>query len=193
MILVDNLHNYFKNEFNLSKIESAKLKYSLEIIFNDLSKLLILFFFFSIVGKKSDFIYSAITLLLLRPFTGGLHFKTYYGCLFFTVVFFISCITFKNYFSINSLLIIFLLFIFLAAIILFFAPITSKSRPAYSDRKKQKFKLLSLIILFIHFFLFLFYKNNPYLMNSIWIMILQSIQLLIAKGVEIYEKNKIIT
>ncbi|NLL70630.1 MAG: accessory gene regulator B family protein [Epulopiscium sp.] len=189
MFFIDKLHDYFKNEFALSDVESAKLRYSLEILFNDLSKFLILFFLFSILGKKSDFIYSAIALLLIRPFTGGLHFKTYSGCLLFSILFFASSIALKNFLSLTSIMIS-LLFISSIIAIFIFAPISNKDRPIYDDKKKKKFRFIGVIIALFHFSSFFLYKKNPYLMNSIWIIVLQSIQLLIAKGGEMYEKNK---
>lgn len=185
---MDKLVDYFEREFELSKIEKIKLKYSLEVLCNDISKILILLFMFSILGKAKEFIYSTIALLAIRPFTGGLHFKSYMGCLLFTGVFFITSINLNIYFHMDFLMPI--LFIFSCIIILTIAPIKSKNRPRYSYKKQLYFKFLGLSIVVIHFIAYTITNENPYLRNSIWIFALQSIQLFIKKGVDIYEEKK---
>ena len=52
---MDSIVNYFEKEFNLSEIEKAKLEYSLNVLFTDISKLLILFIIF-LAGFKEDLI-----------------------------------------------------------------------------------------------------------------------------------------
>lgn len=100
MIFIDKLHKYFEKEFNLSELAGIKLKYSLEIIFSELSKLFILFTLFSILRKKTDFFYSFLALFLIRTFTGGLHFKTYGKCLIFSGLFFYTSIFLKDFIAI---------------------------------------------------------------------------------------------
>lgn len=189
MIIVDKLHNYFEVRYNLSHLDSLKLKYSMEIVFNDLSKLAILFIIFSIAGYSSDFIYSVIALLTIRPFTGGLHLKSYTQCILFTGAFFTISILLKNHIFITQN-IFFLLIIISALIIIIFAPIVGENRPTFSKRKLYQFKLTGLIILILHLIVYLHIKNHPYIINSIWVMVLQSIQILIARGIKRYEDEK---
>ena len=63
---MDSIVNYFEKEFNLSEIEKAKLEYSLNVLFTDISKLLILFIIFSIFGKVKEFLFSMLALLSIR-------------------------------------------------------------------------------------------------------------------------------
>ena len=83
MIIIDKLHKYFENEYELSQIDSIKLKYSLELVIGELSKLLILFFIFWVLDKATDFICSLLILMMIRVFTGGLHFKHYGICIIY--------------------------------------------------------------------------------------------------------------
>lgn len=184
MLLVDKLHSYFKREFELSDLDSKRIKYSLEFLYNDFSKALLLFIFFTIVGHPLDFLYAGLILLTMRIFTGGLHFKSYGGCLLFSLLFFITAIYLKNSFMLQSYMII-LIYIFSCLTIIGFAPIISKTRPQYSDSRKKRFKILGLVIFTIYFALYLFVnKYHPFLIYGIWVMALQSIQILIAKGVQ---------
>ncbi len=66
MILIDRLEKYFRDEFNLSEIECIKLKYSLGLVINEISKFFILFIMFSILRKRNDFVCSALSLFLIR-------------------------------------------------------------------------------------------------------------------------------
>lgn len=191
MILIDNIHKYFKNEFNLSELDSIKLRYSLELVIGDLSKYLILLCFFAILGRTTDYLYSSLALLMIRSFTGGLHFKTYMKCMIFTGFFFCISILLKTHISLNFT-ILSTLFIFSSFTIILFAPLCHKSRPDYPNQKRNQFKLLSIILLSFHFISYFFASKNPYLINSVWVMSLQSFQILIAKGVNIYEKRKFI-
>jgi accessory gene regulator B len=190
MILIDNLHKYFTNEFDLSELDSIKLRYSLELIISDLSKCIILLVLFSILGKTPDYVYSLLALLMIRSFTGGLHFKKYIGCMIFTGLFFCISILLKTHISLNFT-VLSTLFIFSSFTIIYFAPLCHKSRPNYSNQKRNKFKLISIILLSFHFISCFFASKNPYLINSVWVMSLQSFQILIAKGVNIYEKRKL--
>ncbi|MBU5310623.1 accessory gene regulator B family protein [Tissierella carlieri] len=86
MILIDRLHRYFQREFNLCELDSIKLRYSLEIIIGEVSKFIILIVLFWISSKVIDFIYCSSVLLVIRLFTGGLHFETYGRCLIFSCI-----------------------------------------------------------------------------------------------------------
>lgn len=188
---MEKLVNYFEEEFDLAAIDKSKLKYSLEVISNDISKLLILLVLFFMIGKTKDFLYSALALMTIRPFTGGLHFKTYFTCLVFSGMFFTTSIFLQSNISLNSnILLILLIFIFSFSTIFFVAPITSKNRPLYSKEKLLQFKIISLSVVMIHFMAYIILNKNPYLNNAIWVFVLQSIQLIIRKGVDFYEKKR---
>lgn len=182
MLLVDKLHNYFEEEFELSDMDSKKLRYSLEFIYNDLSKTLLLFLFFTILDFTLDFIYLSIIIFTIRIFTGGLHFKTYSGCLLFSLLFFVSAIYLKSNFILTDVIIVFM-YIFSLVTFIGLAPISSKTRPKYSKSKRRKFKILSILVITIYFVLNLYSNTDPYLIYGIWAMALQSLQIIIAKGV----------
>jgi accessory gene regulator B len=187
---MDSIVSYFEKEFELSEIDKAKLKYSLDVLFTDISKLLILLIIFSIFGKTEEFIFSVLALLTIRPFTGGLHFNTYLGCFLFTTLFFSSVIVLHSIVPLNNFLVFFFAFSFITMLCV--APIAHKNRPGYSKDKNNQFKILGLVVISIHFLSYLLAIKNPYLNISIWVITLQSIQLLIRKGVDMYEKRKII-
>lgn len=187
--IVDKIHNYFKNQIVLSELESIKLKYILEVILNDLSKIALLFLVFYFLNRQISFIYCLISLIPLRAYTGGIHYKTYIGCLVFSGVFFYISIFLSSHFS-PSYFIIIIQLMFSLLIIILLAPITSKNRPTYNKKKIMRFKFFSILIVLFHFTMYFSTKNNPYFIKSIWVITMQSVQLLIAKGGLLYENSK---
>lgn len=186
-LFMDSIIDYLEDEFQLSAIEKAKLKYSIDVLFADITKILILLVISAFLGKTKEYAFSVLVLSTIRPYTGGLHFKTYTGCLSFTGLFFTATIILNSRVSLNNLAPYFFVFSFITIFLL--APIISKNRPSYSNKKKLQFKILSLVIVSIHYIAYIM-VNNHYLSLSVWIILLQSIQLILGKGVEIYEKNK---
>lgn len=186
---VDKIHDYFASQVYLSENDSIKLKYILKVILNELSKLIILFFIFFMVNNGINYIYCLTSLIPLRTYIGGIHYKTYTGCLIFSGVFIYVSIYLSSHLSINYFTAM-IQFIFSLLIIVALAPIISKSRPIYNRRKKMYFKLISILIVLFHFTAYFSTKNNPYFTQSIWVITLQSIQLIIAKGGLLYENSK---
>lgn len=180
--------NYLSKDLNLLEDDQAKLLYSLRVIIGDLSKLVILYIVFFTVNRSAEYLMALLALSIIRLYTGGLHFKTYTGCLLFTFLFFASSIYLasSNLVSQSGLIVIELTSLFFIAL---FSPITSKNRPDYSAKKRLQFKIIGCIAVILHLIGFVATKNNPYFMISIWVIFLQSIQLMIAKGVENREKE----
>lgn len=187
--IIRKIHALFMATLILNDTDAIKLKYMLEIIINDLLKLTMMFFMFNLFGKAVSFMYCLITVSLIRTFTGGLHFKTFFGCLIFSSCFFSICICFINNVTITLPLLISLYF-FIFVTIIFLAPITPSQRPRFSAQKKFQFKLVGVIIVVFHFLLYLTINKNSYFVHSTWVLLFQSIQLLIAYGGIKYEHIK---
>lgn len=182
------MDRYFQKEFALGEEDRQKLRYALEIILNDCSKLILLFLVFSLLDAPVNFLYCFLTLSLLRPFTGGLHFKTYTGCILFSGAFFYLSIFLADAIPLDfSGAVIF--FLFSGLTMLSLAPIPAKTRPVHPPGKILKFKCFSMVIISFHFFMWLLTNNHPYFIHSVWVIALQSIQLFIGKGVLIYERQ----
>lgn len=172
----------------LTKEQNESLRYVLEVIIGELFKTIGLLVIFIIIDEVVYYLYTLITLLSIRPFSGGMHFKTFSGCTIFTAAFFLISLFISKRLSINYITAV-LIFVLSFLIIWMFAPITSSSRPKYGEHKQKTFRNKCLISIFIHCILYFGVNNYPYLQNAIWVILLNSIQLLIAKGGEIYEKK----
>lgn len=141
------MKNCSKENEVLQPYEIKLIKYTLNCLIFEFSKLIILLIFFYLHNSTKDFITSLLILLPLRWNSGGLHFQTYLGCLCWTLVFFITStlilpsieITYK------TTKILFYLCLFLHILI---APIPSAKRPSPTINLQRKCKIYSILFLF---------------------------------------------
>lgn len=185
------LDNYLDRNLSLTSDEHAKIKYVVQLIVGDLSKLLLMFVIFGFAGFWLEFLYAAIALSFFRVFTGGLHFKTYMGCFFFSILFFVAIIYLNHFVPLVNQSVINLALLNTTIMILL-SPMQSVTRPLPTKRKTILFKLIACMFILIHSIGFIASNQHPYFNISIWVILLQSIQLLIAKGKLYYEKKSII-
>ena len=176
-----------ENNNSLNKKDVLKIQYTLEVILGDLTKFIIIFLIFLLLKELPLFLLSFIILNSTRPLLGGIHCKTYYGCLICSLLYFIIVVLFTKFspiLNINFYMVFFFIF-FITTLI--FAPCRNEKRPV---KNKATLKILSLISL--TFWSILFFKlPNLQVCNCIFVSILfQIIQLIIVntKGVVINAK-----
>ena len=181
--------NYSKENLNFTNDQLEKMEYSFTVIITELEKIVMLFLIFSFFHKALELIIAMVTLMLIRPYTGGLHFKKFFSCFAFSLMVFSITIFGLTHITISYTA---LVFIYIASTMSFIilAPISSKTRPKYSKSKRMTFKFIAIFMTTLFFVAYIIlHKEYPYFNQSIWIIALQSIQLIIAKGVRSYEKN----
>lgn len=177
-----------QRSLNLSQEDHDKLNYSLQVILGEVSKLLILYTLFFLTNTHAEFIMAFLALTIVRANTGGLHFITYLGCLAFSFLFFTSAILLFRFadFTCPSMAMIGFAGLLTIGLI---SPITSPKRPNYCRAQRLRFRLIGCAAICFHLIGFLAIKNNPYFTMSMWVIFLQAIQLLIAKGGLQHEKE----
>lgn len=180
--------NYITKNLTLAEDDAHKLRYSLRMIIGDSSKLILLFILFWALNCQTAYVMSVAVLSLIRMFTGGLHFKTYSGCLLFSTLFFSACIYLANFYPVSRIGLLSIGAVSILGIVMF-SPVTSKNRPNYSPAKRLQFRIIGSTVAMLHLISFMATKNNPYFTIAVWVIFLQAIQLMIAKGVEYREKE----
>lgn len=175
-----NMNNSF------TQTELLEIRYSILAIGGDLSKLVILGFIFLKLGNFIPFLYAMITTIPLRIIIGGLHLKTYWNCLFFSLIYFGLLIVSSEWITYQYILYALPL---PSLVILMLAP----QIPLSSDRTlkipKVTTKALAFILIMIFSILFIIKKDPIYYIGPLSI-IFQSIQLILIKGVKSHEKHK---
>ena len=75
-----------QKRYDFTNYQIAQLKYTFTILFSELSKFVLISFFYR--NQLGVYLYALILLSVLRLSTGGLHAKTYWGCFLMSFIFF---------------------------------------------------------------------------------------------------------
>lgn len=157
--------NFIVSNLGLTDIyEIDKIRYGLEVFYGETSKILIMIIFAILLGKLPAFMLMITLLMLIRPYIGGSHAKSYFSCmvqsnLSFITIYYLSYIIPTINIYINAIFILF--FIIVART---FNPINPLRNTIVTQYKKIKFKdivTITLIFWFIisNLFLSKYYKN----------------------------------
>ena len=177
------MYALIQKKYGFTDYQIAQLKYTFTILFSEISKFVILAFLFR--NHIVMYLYAAVLLGILRPSSGGLHAKTYWGCLFMSFLFFCASIYLLPQIGITKIWMV-VLIIGCAAAIALVGPVESKYRKPPTDHMKKRLVAQSLIIILIHLILFCL-NDSEILAVGNWIIIVQVAQLTIAK---IYKEVK---
>ena len=172
-----------QKKYDFTDYQIAQLKYTLTILFSEISKFAIIAFLLR--DHITMFLYAAVLLGALHISTGGLHAKTYWGCLLMSFSFFFASIYLLPQIGIPKIWMA-VLIIGCAAAIGLIGPIESKYRKPLTDHAKKRLVAQSLIIILIHLILFCLNDSEILTVGS-WIIIVQVAQLTMAK---IYKEVK---
>lgn len=181
---MDALMQKVQNEFGYSDREISLIRYSLTAICYDFSKILIFSIFFYCTGKFIHFLFAVVPLILLRSKTGGIHFKTYLRCLFFSFAYLYSAINILPALIPLQPWAIYLILLLCAATDYIVGP-NSLNRKAKKDGAytKKAYHQTLLLIGFLTILIFLF-SANEFLLASFWTIVLHSIQLTITPSLK---------
>lgn len=144
--------------------EIDKIRYGLEVFYGETSKMLIMIIFAMLLDKLPAFMLMITLLMLIRPYIGGSHAKSYFSCmvqsnLSFIIIYYLSYIIPTINIFIN---VTFILFCIIVART--FKPINPLRNTVVTQYKRIKFKdivTITLIFWFIlsNLFLSKYYKN----------------------------------
>lgn len=167
-------------ETRFSEFELAKLKYIYLCFLHEGSKFVLMLLIFSITKMQQEYLLALVVLLSIRNFSGGIHLKTYFGCLVFTFSFLLLTIIFSENIVFNysmQNLILFFSILAMAAI----GPITSSNRPALTQKQNIVYRSIGCTMLTFYFILFVAMKTFPYRNLCFWVIVFQILQLVVAK------------
>ncbi len=168
---------FIQKRYGFTDYQIAQLKYTFTILFSELSKLVLISFFYH--NQIGTYFYALVLLSFLRLSTGGLHAKTYWGCFFMSFIFFCLAINLLPFINIPKAAIA-VFIIACMAVIYFTGPVASVFRTQPEGSMKKRLIAQSLIVIFIHLILFCTFDSKLLTVGS-WIIILQTGQLIVAK------------
>jgi len=157
----------------------VKIHYALDVIRNEVIKLVIIGIVFSLYGNLMEYIYSLAILLPLRTFSGGMHMKTNIGCFMFSLIFLMLPIKVLPRISLNIVEYFSLLIISITTISIL-SPIASYKRPIKTAARKDLLKKRALFCIAIEsiilFTLWLLAIQDYFIIGA-WIVTIHAIQL----------------
>lgn len=175
---MERIKAYFKKKYNLSGYQIAQIIFLFKTLGSELSKIVIMGLLF--FNHISHYFFALFIMLFLRCTTGGLHFYTYLGCLLTSIFYLGMAIYVLPHFILPQYIQLLLL---LLCILLcnYIGPITSKYRPKECESRFNKFKKIITMFIFIYALILYIIPENTYISVGFWVIILHSLQLLLAK------------
>lgn len=182
---MDALLSKIQQMYGYSDYEIAVIKYSITALFSELSKIIILCVFYTIIGKINLFIVFSIILIFLRLNGGGYHCKHYTTCLLLTAIISTSAIVFLPLIHIQNYTYVLLALTICLFINYLVGPVPSPFRPKPNSLLIKKCNNKSFITIFVFIIIVSIFNSNsmiqPYLNVGFWTIILHTLQLIIAK------------
>lgn len=172
------IRQLLKEKYHLSNYQIAQLAFLTKTFLSEISKMLIMGIIFH--KQLPLYFFTLFVMLILRCSTGGLHFYTYAGCLTASIVYIGLAIVLLP--TITLPLNMKTLLMLICIIVCYYVgPISSKYRPAYSKNFAKKCKYITSYFIFIYALVLYIIPESSFFISGFWIIILHSLQLLIAK------------
>lgn len=181
--------NRLQQEYGFSDYQVKLLRFSFTGILYDVSKTLIFIVYFTYIGKFPELIFALIPLILLRTRSGGIHFRKYWTCFFFSFLYLCLVIHVLPVVIPLHPLAVYPVLAVCAVADYLLGPNSLKEKVVVQDAalkddlknrlRKAKIECFQ-IVLIVAVLMFLF-PGNRYLIVSFWIVVVHAVQLIITK------------
>lgn len=179
-----SIHEYIVNKTTNYVIDNTSkktddeveiLKYGIEVIFMNVSKLLIIYILAYMLGYLFETLFVTIAFGLIRSFASGLHVKGFLKCLSFSIAIFTFVIVSGNL-IISSYILKIIISIILISGIYIYSPSDTQEKPYFDEENRQKLrKRASLVAIFYS----LIWINSIFASYSKYFMPILLIQLIL--------------
>lgn len=181
-------------EMNSDKeFAEIKIRYGLELLKNEIYKLVILLIFFLCIGMLPEYLFSLAILLPVRIYSGGLHMTGNISCFLFSFGFTVMsvCILPQIKTTASFDAVIYTIAFLLIAVLSPFSspkkPITTQSRYIFFKGMSCLMCAISIIILLVLYL----HGNTNFAHVGMWTIFLQSFQLLPAHILKKWRKENV--
>lgn len=171
------LYNIFKERYQLTEYQIAQLKFLFYTLFSEISKFTIMLILFH--RQFLLYLFTILLLCLIRISAGGFHCNTYVACLAFSISYVFLSMDILPMIEIAKIYRILMLAISIW-INFILAPLSSSKHTPLKAAAIYKYKRLSTSLLCVYLFLMLIIPENPYIISGFWVIILHTVQLLVA-------------
>lgn len=190
---MDTFFRKLQANYSLTDRDIKYLKFTFTALLYDISKMVLLFLFFFMIDETAAFLLCMTLLILLRGNHGGLHTKHYFSCFllsFFFLVFSI-CIM-PAILEVPKPLM--LLGLTLCIVINYYVgPVRSEQCHVKDPGIFKRNQIHTFIIVFAFLILSYLLPSSHLMTCGFWIIVAQSVQLIIAKCIQKYKRKEAIT
>lgn len=189
---LDRFKKALQEENHYSDYQMEVLGFYVHVFLSEGSKLLLLFVFYLCLHKVPEFLIAVATLMSVRSFTGGIHLLHYWSCLLLTFsIFFLGICVLPSLVTFTPLVMMIVLHFCIIGIYVI-GPVLSIYRPPLSDEQKKSSSLKAATAVLFYTYLIFIFQENCYLYVGFWVIVLQTLQLGIAKINKICERRKVV-
>lgn len=157
--ILNNTLNYICKNKGYTEEKKEELKYGLEALYLNSTKLVVLFLLTLIGGIFKEAIIFFGFYALLRTFAFGLHAKNSLGCWLISIPTFIAIPYISTIITLNIYIKIIILLVCMVNFLLY-APADTEKRPLVNKKRRIFFKILTILICFIYLIALFYIKNN---------------------------------
>ena len=174
------------NNTNYSEEKMEEIAYGLEAIYLTITKMVVLFAISIILGIVKDFLLVLIFYNLIRVNAFGIHASKSIHCLIMSFILFIGGALLCKYVNITQIIIISTSILSIICLLLY-APSDTHKRPLINKRKRNKYKMLSVLAGIIYLILIIVLKDNS-LVNYIWLGLIESTLMILPVTYKIFNQ-----
>lgn len=172
------MRELLKEQYQFSDFQIEQLKYVWKTISSEVSKLLIMGFLFR--EQLGLYIFAMAVMLLLRTSTGGIHCRKYISCLLVSITYVFLSLYVMPMIPINKLMQMILLFVCILCNY-YIGPVTAAVRRSLPEKTVRRVRIQAFVIIFFYLTLTYIMSESPYITVGFWIIILHTLQLIVAK------------
>lgn len=180
------LLNKLQTTYSFSDREISLIRYGIQTLWGELSKCMIMFIYFHTINQTLEFFVGSFILLLLRRNTGGLHMKHYWSCFFFSFLFMNAAVLLLPAAITVTKAEICFLTLFCTVITWRIGPVHVKFLKNPNNLLIKKGRRCAICILFLYWTIAILSPVSKHLVIGFWVILLQTIQLMIAKYKEVH-------
>ena len=181
--------NRLQQEYGFSDYQVKLLRFSFTGILYDVSKTLIFIVYFTYIGKFPELIFALIPLILLRTRSGGIHFRKYWTCFFFSFLYLCLVIHVLPVVIPLHPLAVYPVLAVCAVADYLLGPNSLKEKVVVQDaalkddlkNRLRKAKIECFQVMLIVAVLMFLFPGNRYLIVSFWTVVVHAVQLIITK------------
>lgn len=183
MCVIDRYRSFLNKNTDFSEAKIKRICYAVESIINDLTKLILVLIIGYFTGHIRAFVAVLLTYTVLRPFLGGLHRETYWGCFFSTLCLLLLAMVVVLYTSFGGIYTV-IYTGFLSSAGIYLGPVGSPKKKQIVLESRNRKKAISVVIHIVILLMYILIRREEIrdgLLAGLWLTHGQIIYLSIKK------------